>query len=49
MTEQKESYKNFIEDLARIWLEYLIAYSENGLDMEEDLNIVHRYQIYPAR
>lgn len=35
MTEQKESYKNFIEDLARIWLEYLIAYSENGVNMEE--------------
>ena len=35
MTEQKESYKNFIEDLARIWLEYLIAYAENGIDMEE--------------
>ena len=35
MTEQKESYKAFIEDLARIWLEYLIAYSENGLNMEE--------------
>jgi hypothetical protein len=35
MTEQKESYKNFIEDLARIWLEYLIAYSEGGLNMEE--------------
>ena len=35
MTEQKESYKNFIEDLARIWLEYLIVYAENGVDMEE--------------
>lgn len=35
MTEQKETYKNFIEDLARIWLEYLIVYSENGVDMEE--------------
>ena len=35
MTEQKESYKNFIEDIARIDLEYLIAYAENGLDMEE--------------
>lgn len=35
MTEQKESYKNFIEDVARIWLEYLIVYSEDGLDMEE--------------
>lgn len=35
MTEQKESYKNFIEDLARIWLEYLIVYAENGVDLEE--------------
>jgi hypothetical protein len=35
MTEQKESYKNFIEDLARIWLEYLIVYSENGVNMED--------------
>ena len=35
MTEQKESYKNFIEDVARIWLEYFIAYSENGLNLED--------------
>lgn len=35
MTEQKESYKNFIEDLARIWLEYLIAYSVDGVNLEE--------------
>ena len=35
MTEQKETYKNFIEDLAHIWLEYLIVYSENGVNMEE--------------
>jgi len=35
MTEQKETYKNFVEDLARIWLEYLIAYSEDGINMEE--------------
>lgn len=35
MTEQKESYKNFIEDLARIWLEYLIVYSVDGLTLEE--------------
>jgi hypothetical protein len=35
MTEQKESYKNFIEDIARIWLEYLIVYAENGVDLEE--------------
>lgn len=35
MTEQKESYKSFIEGLARIWLEYLIAYSADGVDMED--------------
>lgn len=35
MTEQKESYKNFIEDVAKIWLEYLIVYSEEGVNMEE--------------
>ena len=35
MTEQKETYKNFVEDLARIWLEYLIVYSENGINLEE--------------
>ena len=35
MTEQKESYKNFIEDLARIWLDYLIVYSEDGVNMED--------------
>lgn len=35
MTEQKESYKNFIEDLARIWLEYLIVHSVDGVNLEE--------------
>lgn len=35
MTEQKESYKNFIEDVAKIWLEYLIVHSENGVNMEQ--------------
>lgn len=37
MTEQKESYKNFIEDLARIWLEYLIVHSAEGVSMEEEV------------
>lgn len=37
MTEQKESYKNFVEDLARIWLEYLIVYSEGGVNLEETI------------
>lgn len=36
MTEQKESYKNFVEDLARIWLEYLIVYSVDGINMEDE-------------
>lgn len=35
MTEQKESYKNFLEDLARIWLEYLIVNSKDGVNLEE--------------
>jgi hypothetical protein len=35
MTEQKESYKNFLEDLARIWLDYLIIYSVDGVNLEE--------------
>jgi hypothetical protein len=37
MTEQKESYKNFVEDLARIWLEYLIVYAEDGVNLEEEV------------
>ena len=37
MTEQKETYKNFIEDIARIWLEYLIVYSVEGVNMEEEI------------
>ena len=35
MTEQKEAYKNFIEDIAKIDLEYFVAYAEDGVDMEE--------------
>lgn len=37
MTEQKETYKNFIEDIARIWLECLIVYSVDGVNMEEEI------------
>ena len=37
MTEQRESYKNFIEDIARIWLEYLMVYSTDGIDLEEEI------------
>lgn len=35
MTEQKEAFKFFIEDLANIWLEFLIANSEDGINLEE--------------
>ena len=35
MTEQKESYKNFVEDIARIWLEYLTVYAVDGVNLEE--------------
>lgn len=37
MTEQKETYKNFVEDVAKIWLEYLIVYSQDGINMEEEV------------
>lgn len=37
MTEQKESFKAFIEDLANIYLEYLIVYSVDGVNMEEEV------------
>jgi hypothetical protein len=37
MTEQKESFKNFIEDLARIWLEYLKVHSVDGVNLEEEV------------
>lgn len=36
MTEQKESYKNFIEDLAKIWLDMMVVYSEDGIKLEEE-------------
>ena len=37
MTEQKEAYKNFIEDVAKIWLEFLIVNSANGINMEQEV------------
>lgn len=37
MTEQKESFKNFVEDLSLIWLDYLISYSDGGIPMEEEV------------
>lgn len=37
MTEQKESYKNFIEDLAKIWLDMMVVYSQEGMKLEENI------------
>lgn len=37
MTEQKESYKNFIEDLAKIWLDMIIVYSQDGIKLEQEV------------
>lgn len=37
MTEQRESYKAFVEDLARIWLDYMIVHSANGINLEEEI------------
>lgn len=37
MTEQKESYKRFLEDLARIWCEFLLVYAGDGLELEEEV------------
>ena len=34
MTEQRESFKNFVEDLARIWLDMFIVYSKDGIHKE---------------
>ena len=37
ITEQKEGYKTFIENIAKINLEYLVAYAKDGINMEERL------------
>lgn len=37
MTEQKEAYKNFVEDLAKIWLDMMVVYSPDGMSLEEEV------------
>ena len=37
MMEQKESCKTFVENLARIYLEYLVVHSADGINMEEEI------------
>lgn len=36
VTEYKDGYKDTIEDLARIWLEYLIVHAVDGAQLEEE-------------
>ena len=36
LVEQLSSLKAFIEDLARIWLDHLVTYSQDGLTLEEE-------------
>lgn len=48
MTEQREGYKCLVEDLAKIWLEYLIVHSSDGVKLEEKVlgeNGKETYQI----
>ena len=37
LIEQVSALKNFIEDLARIWLDHIITYSVDGIALEEDV------------
>jgi hypothetical protein len=38
VTEQKEKLKTLVEDCSRIDYEYLVAYSDNGVEMEQTIN-----------
>ena len=33
LTEQREGYKALVEDVARIWLDYIIVHAVNGVDL----------------
>lgn len=37
LSEQEIELKNFIEDLSRIWLDMFITYSDEGLNLEEEI------------
>lgn len=38
MTEQKEECKDVVENIALIWLEYLIVHSVDGIKMEQEID-----------
>ena len=46
MTEQKEAYKNALEDLAKIWLDMIIVYSPEGIQLEEEVTDPQTGQTY---
>jgi hypothetical protein len=37
LSTQKENFKAFVEDLARIWLDYLIVHSVDGVNLQESI------------
>ena len=39
MTEQKEECKDVVENIALIWLEYLIVHSTDGIKMEQEIDM----------
>ena len=39
LIEQVSALKNFIEDIARIWLDHIITYSEDGIVLEEEVTV----------
>lgn len=39
LVEQVSALKTFIEDIARIWLDHIITYSDNGITLEEEVNV----------
>ena len=39
MTEQKEECKDVVENVALIWLEYLIVHSDKGIKMEQEVDL----------
>lgn len=48
VNEQKEGYKDFVENVGNIWMEYLIVHSDNGLRIPEKAagaNDKNMYQI----
>ena len=37
VTEQKTGFKRFLENVAKIWLEYIIVYSPDGIQLQDEV------------